>query len=64
MKIPVPPKVRTRRAPGPSPEVARVKALYLRALRARLRDGTYATEQRVRVALDRMVDALRDDLPE
>ncbi len=65
MGEPLPPSIRLGRAPGgPSFEVARVKALYLRALRARIRDGSYLTEERTRTAVDRLIQAVRDDLPE
>jgi hypothetical protein len=65
MKDPVPPTVRNGRAAAPpSPEVERVKALYLRALRSRVREGTYFTPRRVDLALKRMFQAIRDDLPQ
>lgn len=65
MKDPVPPMVRTGRpATRPSPEVARVRSLYLHTLRVRLRDGTYFTPRRVDTALRRMFQAIRDDLPQ
>ena len=41
-----------------------MKALYLRALRARVRDGTYFTPARVDTALRRMLDAVREDMPD
>jgi hypothetical protein len=41
-----------------------VKALYLRALRARIRDGTYFTPARIDTALRRMLDAVREDMPD
>jgi hypothetical protein len=65
MKDPVPPTVRTGRArTPPSPEVERVKALYLQTLRTRVREGTYFTPRRVDLALKRMFQAIRDDLPQ
>ena len=64
MNDPVTPKVRTGRATGPSPEVARAKALYLRTLRSRLEDGSYMSPRRVDTALQRLLDAVREDLPE
>ena len=65
MREPLPPSIRTGRAPGaPSPEVARVKALYLAALRRRIEDGSYMTEERVKTALARMTKAAGDDLPQ
>ena len=64
MREPLPQPIRLHTAPeGPSPEIARVKDLYLRALRARVRDGSYFTEDRVRTAVDRLLKAVRDDLP-
>lgn len=65
MREPLPHSVRTGRAPGgPSPEVARVKALYLADLRRRLADGSYLTPDRVKTALERLARAVADDLPE
>jgi hypothetical protein len=65
MKDPVPPTIRTGRARTPaSPEVERVKSLYLESLRNRVRDGTYFTPHRVDMALKRMFQAIRDDLPQ
>ena len=65
MREPLPPSIRTGRAPGsPSPEVTRVKALYLAALRRRIEDGSYMTAERVKIALARMTKAACDDLPQ
>ena len=63
MQEPATPSIRTGRGHGPSREVARVKALYLRALKARVRDGSYFTPERVDRALARLLDAVRQDLP-
>ena len=64
MREPLPPSIRTGRATArPCPEVARARGLYLRALRARLQDGSYMTPDRVQVALDRLTRAVCDDLP-
>ncbi len=64
MRHPVTPAIRTDRAPGGGcPEVARARALYMEALRARVRNGSYFTDHRVETALRRMIAALRDDLP-
>jgi hypothetical protein len=57
-------KVRTGRSPRPSAEVSRARILYLETLRERIRDGTYMTPERVDRALQRMLQAVRDDLPE
>jgi hypothetical protein len=56
-------KVRTGPAARPSSEVARARILYLASLRERIRDGTYLTRERVDRALQRMLQAVRDDLP-
>lgn len=64
MKSPVPTKVRTKPEAPPSPEVARAKALYLRALRRRVADGTYLTPRREDTALQRLLEAVREDLPD
>ncbi len=63
MKTPVPLKVRPKAAPVPSPEVVRAKALYLRALRRRVLEGTYLTPRREETALERLLLAVREDLP-
>lgn len=63
MNDPVTPKVRTGRAAPRSPEVARAKTLYLRALRDRVREGAYFTPRRVDLALRRMLQQVKDDLP-
>jgi hypothetical protein len=57
-------KVRTGSTARPSIEVAQARARYLQSLRERLRDGTYMTRARVDRALQRMLQAVRDDLPE
>ena len=57
-------KVRTGPAARPSAEVSRARILYLESLRARILDGTYMTPERVDRALQRMLQAVRDDLPE
>jgi hypothetical protein len=64
MNDPVTPKVRTGRATEPSQEVAHAKALYLKALKSRLQDGSYMSPRRVDTALQRLLDAVREDLPE
>ena len=56
-------KVRTGPTARPSSEVARARILYLASLRERIRDGTYLTRERVDRALQRMLQAVRDDLP-
>jgi hypothetical protein len=53
-----------RAEPAPSAEVRRVRDLYLRELRTRLEDGSYLTSRRVDLALDRLLRAVRDDLPQ
>ena len=64
MRNPVTPAIRTDRAPGGGcPELARARALYLRALKERVRNGAYFTDERVATALRRMLAALREDLP-
>jgi len=57
-------KVRTGPATRRSAEVARARALYLRTLRQRVRDGSYFTPERVDRALARLLQAARDDLPQ
>lgn len=64
MKSTTRPKVRPQRGTGgPCPEVARARALYLRELRRKVRDGSWLTPRRVETALLRMLRAVRDDLP-
>ena len=57
-------RVRTGSTARPSVEVVRARARYLQTLQERLRDGTYMTRERVDRALQRMLQAVRDDLPE
>ena len=57
-------RIRTGPATRPSAEVARARTLYLRTLQERIRNGTYFTRDRIDRALDRMLQAVRDDLPE
>ena len=64
MNNPVPPTVRLRVERAPSPEVARAKALYLRALRHRLAEGSYLTPRRLDTALARLLEEVREDLPD
>ena len=64
MKNSVPPTVRTRVAPGASPEVARARALYFKALKRRVEDGSYLTPRRLDTALERLLQAVKDDLPD
>jgi hypothetical protein len=64
MRLPVKPAIRTERPTGaPGPEVARARALYMQALKARVRDGSYFTDRRVETALRRLLAAVREDLP-
>jgi hypothetical protein len=64
MTDPAPQAIRSRTAARPSAEVERVKALYVQGLKARVRDGSYFTPERVDRALDRLLEAVRQDLPE
>jgi len=65
MHDPVPPMLRKgRAAAGPSSEVARARSLYLRELRARIQEGTYFTPGRIDTAMQRLFQAVRDDLPQ
>ena len=64
MRNPVPSRIRTEGAATPSPEVERAKTLYLQSLRRRVRDGSYLTGRRVDTALQRLLQAVRDDLPD
>ena len=63
MNEPAPVSIRTGRAARPSREVARVRALYLRRLKAQVRNGTYFTPERVDRAFDRLLARLGEDLP-
>ena len=64
MNNPVPSTLRPKARPAPSPEVARAKALYLRALGRRVREGSYLTPRRLDTALSRLLEAAREDLPD
>ena len=64
MNNPVPPTVRPKVRCAPSPGVARAKALYLRTLKRRLEEGSYLTPRRVDTALARLLEAVREDLPD
>ncbi len=58
-----PPRRPRRATPAASPEVRRVRDLYVEHLRAQIRAGTYLTEARIRAALDRMLRSVEQDLP-
>jgi len=56
------PAIRTDHPPGwGCPEVAHARARYLAALKGRVRNGSYFTDERVRTALLRMLAAFRED---